>query len=731
MPRTSLIVASILAAAAVASGYTGQQAAAAEARPELLVADFEGADYGAWKTEGEAFGPGPARGTLPKQMAVAGFEGKGLVNSFFRGDGTTGTLTSPPVKIERRYVNFLIGGGGHEGRTCINLLVAGKVVRTAAGPNLKPGGSETLDWHSWDVAEFEGKEAVFQIVDQATGGWGHINVDHIIQSDRKRGAAEPAEREMTVTARYLHLPVKNNGRKCWLRLVVDGRFEREFEIELAEGEPDFWTFTDIVAWKGRRLKLEVDRLPAGSRGLAAIVQADEVPDAAAMYKESLRPQFHFTPRRGWTNDPNGLVYYDGEYHLFFQHNPYGVKWGNMTWGQAVSKDLLHWTELPDAIHPDALGTIFSGSAVVDEHNTTGWQTGPDKPLVCIYTSAGGTNRASRGVPFSQSIAWSADRGRTWTKYDKNPVLANVHGGNRDPKVFWHAPGKQWVMLLYLDRRGEFGLFGSPDLKQWTKLSDLAFPEGHECPDLFELPVDGDAAKSRWVAWEAGGRYLLGRFDGRTFTAESGPHPTRFGANDYAAQTYSDIPAADGRRIQIAWMQGGKYPEMPFNQQMSVPRELSLRTTPAGIRLCFAPIREIERLRGKRHAWKDLALRPDGENPLAQLAGELFDIEAEFEPGAAAKVGLLIRGQKIEYTAADKQLTALGRTAPLPPLAGRVKLRILVDRASVEVFADDGLVQMATCFVPPADDRALAAYAQGGDARLPRLEIWELKSTWTE
>lgn len=709
---------------------------AALAAEDLILADFEGKDYGTWKTTGNAFGPGPAQGTLGGQMPVSGFEGHGLANSFFGGDGATGTLTSPAFRIERRYLSFLIGGGGHPGTTCINLLVDGKVVRTATGINTQPGGSEDLDWADWDVAELVGQEAQLQIVDEASGPWGHINVDQILQGERRHSPAS-AEREMKVEHRWLHLPVKNKGRKCWMRLVVDGQFQREFEIELAEGKPDFWTYTDLGDYRGKTLRIEVDKLVDGSQGFSSIRQDDELPDATTIYHELYRPRFHFSPRRGWTNDPNGMVYYQGEYHLFFQHNPYGANWGNMTWGHAVSRDLIHWEELPDAIHPDELGTIFSGSAVVDEPNSAGFQTGAEKTLVAFYTAAGGDNRASREAkqPFTQAMAYSTDRGRTWTKYAKNPILPNITGGNRDPKVVWHAPSQQWVMALFLDGMHKYGLFGSPDLKRWTQLCDIPPFNDAECPDFFELPVDGDKQNTRWLFWGGSGNYLLGRFDGKTFTKESGPFAACYRAKDcpvqtfdYAAQTFSDIPAADGRRIQIAWMTGGKYPGMPFNQQMSIPREMTLRTTPEGIRLFIEPVREVATLRGKAYAWKDQEIVV-GQNPLQPVNGEQADLVADLALGDAQQVGFAIRGHRVAYDVAKHELSAFGKTAPLDPIEGRIRLRILVDRTSVEVFANDGRVQMASCFLPDAADRSLAVFAEGGRAHAVSLEAYELRSIW--
>jgi sucrose-6-phosphate hydrolase SacC (GH32 family) len=485
-----------------------------------------------------------------------------------------------------------------------------------------------------------------------------------------------------------------------------------------------------------------------------------------LYDERYRPQFHFSPMKNWTNDPNGLVFYKGEYHLFFQHNPAGRNWGNMTWGHAVSPDMFHWTQLEHALHPDKLGTIFSGSAVVDENNTAHFQTGEEKVLVCIYTSAGGTSPESQGQPFTQSIAYSNDRGRTWTKYAGNPVLKHVAGGNRDPKVLWHAPGKQWIMALYLDGN-TYALFASKDLKQWSKLCDVPLPGGSECPDFFELPVDGDAAKSKWVFWSANNSYLLGTFDGKTFQREAGPLPTHYGRHRYAAQTFSDIPKQDGRRIQIAWMNGAQYPNMPFNQQMSLPVTLTLRTFPEGVRLCTQPVKEVETLRtggrvgqgrenrggpsptgqpligasseanvqaaaagppSPRFACSTLPLKP-GENPLANISGELFDIELAIAPGTAKQVGLTVRGTPVRYDAAAKRLSCLGTSAPVELGKGELTLRVLVDRSTIEIFAADGRVHMAYGFLPGEDDKTLALFAEGGEATLQSVRVWQLKSAW--
>ena len=684
-------------------------------RPDVLIADFEGDTYGDWKAEGEAFGKGPARGTLPDQMPVSGYRGKGLVNSFRGGDASIGTLTSPPLKIERKYIRFLVGGGKHPGKTCINLLHDGKVVRTATGPNDRPGGSEALDWHQWDVADLEGKTVTIQIVDRATGGWGHINVDHILQTDRKLpGEVADARRTFAVSKRYLNLPVKDGAKKRRMSLLVDGRTAREFEIELADAEPDFWVFLDLAPFKGKQAVLQVDRLPEDSRGLAAVEQADAIKGADDLYREALRPRIHFTSRRGWLNDPNGLVFDRGEYHLFYQHNPYGRNWGNMHWGHAVSADLVRWKELPIALYPRVFGDwCFSGSAVIDADNTAGFGAGA---LVAAFTSTG------RG----ECVVASTDGGRTFAECDGNPVVK--HQG-RDPKVIWHAPTKRWVMAVY-DEQGKsrgIAFYTSADLKKWERRSRI---DGwYECPELFELPVDGDPKDTRWAVYAADGEYAIGTFDGKEFRAEPGKHRGNFGNCLYAAQTFNNVPASDGRRIQIGWLRV-ELPKMPFNQMMSFPVELTLRRTDDGIRLFAHPVREVEKLHGKKHEWAKRPIAPAPEaTRLEGPQGWALRIRAEIDLGDARKVGLIVHGRPVTFDRAKQMLTCANATAPLKLSAGRLRLEILADRASLEIFVDGGRVYMPVGGVPEESKRGVALFAEGGKATVTRLEVVELKSAW--
>jgi fructan beta-fructosidase len=719
-------------------------------RSDILIADFEGDTYGdGWKTTGTAFGKGPAKGTLPNQMPVSGFLGKGLVNSFLGGDTATGTLTSPAFKVERRYINFLVGGGKHSGKTCVNLLVGGKVVRTATGPNDRPGGSERLDWHTWDVAEFEGKSATIEIVDSATGGWGHINVDHIVQSDARK-QAEPARREFAVEQRYLHLPVKTGAPMRRMRFVVGGETVREFDIELAADEkPDFWAFADVSAFRGKRLTVET-MLPGGSKGLDTLKLAADVPDAEKLYREKHRPLFHFTSRFGWLNDPNGLVFIpdpltfsnwdgsQGEWHLFYQHNPFGVNWGNMHWGHAVSGDLVRWKELGIGLYPRKYGDwAFSGSAVVDKANTSGWGTKEKPPLVLAYTSTG------RG----ECIAYSTDKGRTWTEYDKNPVVR--HSG-RDPKLVWYEKGKHWVMAVYDEFEGKkwIAFHTSPDLKTWTFASRI---EGfYECPDLFEMTW-GDTQKwgSSWVLYGADGKYLTGTFDGKVFTPDSKEKKQLWYGRFYAAQTFENVPpylycgpwgpggaSSQPRRVQVGWAQGVTFPGMQFNQQMTVPVNLQLIQDGEVLRLAAGPALELEVLREEEPAFEvdpDAKTRVAGRTTLGENL-DAFDAELVIDLKKAAGFTLDLRSTKLVYDAAKGTLTCKDVTAPVKTKDGRLRLRILVDRGSVEVFTGVDFdrvspIAMSVAAIPDEKNRKLELIPVGGEIGLPWATVYRMKSGW--
>jgi len=435
------------------------------------------------------------------------------------------------------------------------------------------------------------------------------------------------------------------------------------------------------------------------------------------YNEKYRPQFHFTAHKNWLSDPNGCVFYQGEYHLFFQHNPFGREWGNMTWGHAVSPDLVHWQELPPAIRPYDGGMIYSGSAVVDSDNTSGLGKENTSPLIAAFTHA--------KKPFGQALAFSNDRGRAWQLYDNGkPVVPNqgLDAEEHDPKIFWHPPSRQWVMLIWV-RMNQVRFFTSNNLREWKYASDFSGEGFYECPNLFELPVDDNNQNTRWILHDAFFKYWIGLFDGVSFTPESGPLQGDYGANFYAAQTWNNT---GNRIIQISWMDKGQYPDMPFNQQMTFPCELSLRSTTCGLKLFRRPVREIECLYREECIIKNQELLA-GQDLSLTTFGELFDIKAEIEISQDATFNHYFYDQVIACTKA--QIQCLGITVPVRKSDGLIKLRLLVDRTSVELFVNDGEVSMSSCFLPCQKETDIKCQAKNGGVLVHSVSIYNLRSAW--
>jgi fructan beta-fructosidase len=456
------------------------------------------------------------------------------------------------------------------------------------------------------------------------------------------------------------------------------------------------------------------------------------------YTELYRPQFHFTPERNWQSDPNGLVFYRGEYHLFYQHNPYGKEWGFMHWGHAVSPDLLHWEHLPVALYPDnnstdtVFCTAFSGSAIVDENNVLGKQTSEEKTLVAFYTS----------YHCGQRLAYSTDRGRTWNKYEANPVIPyDSLDDARDPKVFWYAPLNQWIMILWrkpngLDRQQGFSIYHSENLVSWVYKSHI--PGFFECPDLVELNVNNRPDDTRWVLFDGDGSYLIGLFTGEMFIPETGKMQSDYGNHYYATQTWNHIPEEDGRTIQMAWMKGGKFPDMPFQGQMTFPVELSLHKTGQTIRLVRTPIREIETLHGKNDHWENRNIIPGiKDNILKRCKGDCFHIMGTFDLKTANSFGFMLRhgkktpGIEVNYNVQRGVLTCLGKTAPLLPVNGKIQLEILLDRTSLEIYANNGQVVMTSCIAPPKNNTNMELFTRGGELFVDQLNVYEVNTVWRD
>ena len=566
---------------------------------------------------------------------------------------------------------------------------------------------------------------------------------HLVQSNtplaRKISNQVTRERTLTLDKRYLLLPVRTRAKdepKQIATVIVDGAPVRKFNIEL-DDQPGWFAHLDVSEWKGKSATLSVEKIPETSKALDLVSTSAEVWNAAGLYHEPLRPQLQFSARVGWMNDPNGLVFYNGEYHLFFQHSPYCWNGGGPHWGHATSRDLVHWEEQGEALYPDGLGGPWSGSAVVDWKNTSGFGKDGKPPLVLFYTYVGN--------PAVQCIAYSMD-GRTFTKFAGNPVVKNISHYNRDPKVFWHEPTQRWVMVLYVglpnaDKPQTSGLmpnhtlhfFTSPNLREWTLASVTKGGGGedfflYECPDFFELPVDGDASKKKWVLSAGNSEYTIGTFDGVKFT----PEEVRLAGQSrrgcfYAPQTFNDTP--DGRRIQIGWGQAPS-PGMPFNQLQTFPCELTLRSTSAGLRLRWQAVKELECLRVKSWDYGKHNLSEGDTNPLADVRGELLEVRADFTPSADSEVVFNVRGVEIRYNAAKQEIFAADLRAPAPLRDGHQRITIFADRTYFTVFAGDGLTYMPFPVIPKPGNLGVEVEVKGGAIAVHQLEVFKLKSCWS-
>ena len=534
------------------------------------------------------------------------------------------------------------------------------------------------------------------------------------ESDGASASVGSRETTLQLAEDLLLVPIRNGAPKAEVSLFVGEKRVRRFVAALADTVDDvsFWAYVDARPFRGELLRVVVEG-PAPSR-VVLIRQGDTYPGQEELYRETHRPRFHFTSRRGWNNDPNGLVHYQGEWHLFYQHNPVGWAWDNMHWGHAVSDDLVHWRELGDTLFPwtdHAKGHVYSGSGFVDWHNTSGFQDGDHPPLVVAFTD----------TEAGESLAYSNDRGRTFTAYPGNPVVE--HKG-RDPKILWHEPTGRWVMAVYDEtEERSIDFYSSTNLKEWRFESRL--PGFYECPELLELPIDG-GPETRWIVFAADGQYVLGSFDGRVFSPEhDGKHSLWYG-NFYASQVYSDAP--DERWIQVGWARGNEYPGMPFNQGMTVPVELSLRDTPDGPRLFAEPVPEL-RTQRREHTSRPAVNLAAGDNALSGLEADVFEIDTLLQLEEEAVVTLTIGGVKIRADAGQGTLRCGFVEAPLVlDGEGRVRLQILVDRGSIEVFGAEGRVALSEGVLLPVGRKPLTLSARGS-ARVLSFDLWELAGIW--
>ena len=582
---------------------------------------------------------------------------------------------------------------------------------------------------------------------------------------------------VTAPAKYLILPIQESAAEGQVKLDTGSPADTPMDIRLATDSVEYYVPFRLPQ-DGSEFTVSISRVASDAICWDSIRTADSFDTTN---REYFRPIYHHTPLYGWMNDPNGMVYKDGEYHLYFQYNPYGSKWGNMHWGHSVSRDLIHWEHLDPAIARDTLGHIFSGSTVVDHSNSAGY--GKDA-LIALYTSA------SDKYGQIQSMAYSTDNGRTYTKYEHNPVLTPFDGLRdfRDPKVFWYEPMQKWYMIVSADKEMRF--YNSSDLKHWDYVS--AFGRGYgvqpnqfECPDFIQLPVDGDKSRMKWVmivninpGCMFGGsatEYFVGDFDGKTFTCDSKPEVTKwldYGKDHYAAVCISNT---GDRQITIPWMSNWQYanilPTQQYRSANGLPRELSLYTKDGQIYMAANAVKETEALRKDTRTVDNFEVT--GTHDIDDLIPGnegACELEMDITPGTAQTVGFDLHnskgekskiyldmkagrivmdrtesgitdlGEPSEYNVHEKETDnhrkllsvnyrndfALGTWAPLSLCAGKTyHLNIFVDKCSIEIFVDGGRIAMTNLVFPTEPYNALHFHAEGGSAKVENLKIYKL------
>ncbi|HUS90862.1 MAG TPA: glycoside hydrolase family 32 protein [Phycisphaerae bacterium] len=700
---------------ALAMFILGTALSADPGRPDIMIADLRKTPLPAqWTVEGYAFGtrkPGSWRQQAARTTAN-------------QRQYESGKLISPEFTILRSYIVMELGGTYHPEKCCVALVVGGRDIR-----RISPGESGH-PWSSMDVRELGGKKARLEVRDSHFNGW--VALGRVLQTDSARNAApqatipswEPAVYEAGIDKPFLLLPV--GGDEAPLQTVtieIDGEEKLAADMPLSmDANGNYLPAYDLTGYQGKTLRVHYHRT-AGSRTDRLIRLSEAIPKHEASEKA---PAFHVHCRFGRLNDTNGLVYHDNVYHLFHQYF-YGPR--GKHWAHYVSTDLVHWRERPIGLYPDETGSMHSGSGAVDWHNTGGFQKGDKPAIIAAFTGSrglGGNDKIQ-----VQGIAYSTDGGRTFTKYGGNPVIGQTHlrtlktDHSRDPKIFWYSPTRgmdaratdgHWGMVLFED--GAHSIFTSSDLKSWAKQGSV---DGfHECPELFPLAVDGNAENIRWVMYGANGAYHIGSFDGKAFKPET-KATIRFnhGGPHYAAQTFSNTAGMPPRRIQMTWQRS----------QISFPVELSLCTTPLGLRLCALPVREIRRLYASSKSFDAKELKEGQTNPLAGLRTGLYDIELDARFAGAKQLELTVRGKTIRYDVGSAVLRCDKHAVKLPGDAGRLKLRILVDNCSIDISAGEAGLFYMPIFFGPLESRSLSIKVTGGSASFDRLRVHELRSIW--
>lgn len=555
--------------------------------------------------------------------------------------------------------------------------------------------------------------------------------------------------------KFLLLPVQENAPEGKVNIIVNNEFqlEQNINIRLAREKVDYYVPLDLSAYQGKSVSVDVTGMPSSSLCWKEIKLSDTFDSSN---RETYRPVYHHTPVYGWMNDPNGMFYKDGVYHLYFQYNPYGSMWANMTWGHSTSTDLTHWTYEGTAIVPDAWGAIFSGSCVVDKDNTAGFGKGA---VVAFYTSAKST---PWGDVQSQSMAYSLDNGKTFIKYEHNPILTSTERDFRDPKVFWYAPGKHWVMMLAVGQ--EMQIYSSGNLKEWKKESSFGAMQGAhggvwECPDLVEVAVEGSKEK-KWVLicnLNPGGpfggsaaQYFVGSFDGKKFVNES-PTQTKWldwGKDNYATVTWSNAPA--GRCIALGWMSNWQYannvPTTQYRSANTLARDLTLYRAGGELYLKSKPSPEIKKARAEEKKISTFEVK--GNYEVASLLADnkgAYEIEMTIENKGTSKIDFSLMNEKGEkvamyYDVVRKQfvmdrsasgIVGFSRDFPAVTVApvrntDQIHLRLFIDRSSVEAFGEDGEYVMTNLVFPAEPYNRMVFSSDKGSYIVKSMNVYRLQ-----
>ena len=526
--------------------------------------------------------------------------------------------------------------------------------------------------------------------------------------------------EFYCDSKYFVLPINYHAQDKRLYFYIGEELVYDLVAAIDAYEPDEKFYINIERFRGKMIRVTTE---------PEVEFPIELSDTGVGDKEAYcgkyRPLAHFTAKRGWLNDPNGLVYTQGKYLMFYQHNPAACTWENMHWGYAVSHDLVHWEEKDIALYPDPDGTMFSGGAILDKENVTGLKTNEKDVILLFYTAAGSTSETAKEKPFTQCLAYSTDGGETFIKYDKNPLIEQTAPGNRDPKVICHEESGQYIMALYLDDH-VYALYASENLLNWKEIQRIRIPEEIECPDFYPLAVDGDPDRQKWVLIGASDKYFLGDFDGTRFVPSTEePMRLNYGNASYAAQSWSDMP--DGRRVRISFF-SGELTGMPFGSCMSMPAEMSLKTIQSETKLCIYPAKEIENLYEEVCQPGDVEVN-EVRSCEMRLDGKSYDICFRIRPKEHAVFHWSLFGLTLSYDAEKGILSCLDREAPVRLTDGILDIRIVIDTICAEIYADRGSVFMGMYYIQDVSLNKMKMRGEKASVKVEGVKAAKLSEFW--